>query len=279
MTPKEYLDRYTYLKFSDPLTRNKLEGGISNYGSGWDSRNGNAGAGKKMQMEYQFFAQALRAAHHGNAHTPCGKKFFFDQKPLGDIASTEDFYTESFINSFNGKGSPDEITDTLRLAVAIGRVGTNQDAAGQQPARPTAQAYATDFITLDCNGLVGNYYGGDPSASIEHYANAGRSRKSAATIQVGDAVVTHCEAYKFEHVGLIQECSFMGSTAKIRLVEWGWFGGEDVHYSKEPKSYEIKQGPDKRFGFGWETNSNHNKSVKSFRYVFGPPPNIESRGW
>ena len=31
----------------------------------------------------------------------------------------------------------------------------------------TAQQYATNFMTLDCNGLVGNFYGGNPSGNVD----------------------------------------------------------------------------------------------------------------
>jgi hypothetical protein len=288
MTPKQYLDRYTYLRFWSPWNMEQMLAGITEYGSGWDYRNGTEGAGKAMQQEFQAFNRALRIAHHGDAHTPCGEKFFFNEKPLFClIAPTEDFYISSFINAFLGKGSPDEIIDTLRIAVAIGRIGMDKDAAGQHPGRPTAQAYAKAFITLDCNGLVGNYYGGDPSASIEHYAHASRARKSAGEIQVGDAVVTHCAKFPFEHVGLIQECTPGGNGASIRIVEWGWKGGEEVHYSVTPKTYQIKQGPEKRFGVGWEASSHHQElgndqkkhAVPSFRYVFAPPGRGDPRGW
>jgi hypothetical protein len=249
------------------------------YGSGWDFRNGKSGAGQAMQRENAAFTAALRMAHHGNVNKPCGTKFFFDQQPLGLILPTEDFYANTFIQAFLGKGSPDEITDTLRLAYAIGRIGTGRDVAGQPCAKPTAQAYATDFITLDCNGLVGNYYGGNPSASIEAYAASNRRRTKITDIQPGDAVVTHCLASPYEHVALIDSCAVNGSTAAIKLVEWGWYGSEDVHYSKEAKAYSIVQGPEKSYGLGWAANSNVNPSVQSFRYIFKPPSEEEPHGW
>jgi hypothetical protein len=277
--PKEYLDRYTYLKIFSPLNNELMRCGISNYGSGWDSRNGKSGAGKIIQSECQAFIRALRAAHHGNVNTPCGSKFFFDKKPLGLIKATEDFYPETFTHAFDGKGSPDEIADTLRLAVAIGRIGTGRDAAGQATARLTVQQYATDFLTLDCNGLVGNYYGGNPSASIEVYASASRRRTSITSVQPGDAVVTHCAQYRYEHVALVQSWAPMGSTAKVQLVEWGWYGGEEVHYNKDPKTYTITTGPERSFGIGWATKSNRNASVDSFRYVFARPGSDDPHGW
>jgi hypothetical protein len=215
----------------------------------------------------------------GTQIPPCGSKFFFNQKPLGLISSQEEFYPETFVHAFDGKGSPDEMRDTLRIALAIGRIGTDRDAAGQPPARPTAAAYATDFMTLDCNGLVGNYYGGNPSGDISSYAVPGRRRTSIGDVKVGDAIVTHCAAIPYEHVGLIQEWSSSGSTATVRIVEWGWYGGEDVHYSRTAHSVEIKKGPESSLGIGWVAKSNRNSAVTSFRYIFAPPKDFNHHGW
>ena len=98
-------------------------------------------------------------------------------------------------------------------------------------------------------------------------------------VRVGDAVVTHCATYKYEHVALIQEWSFSGSTATVRLVEWGWYGGEDVHYSKTPRTYEIKKGPESSLGIGWVAESNRKPAVTSFRYIFAPPKDFNHHGW
>lgn len=41
MTPKEYLDRYTYLLFFSPLNMELVKAPITGYGSGWDHRGAN----------------------------------------------------------------------------------------------------------------------------------------------------------------------------------------------------------------------------------------------
>ena len=215
MTPKEYLDRYTYLRFFSPYNLAQLQAPIRNYGSGWKGpcRYGTSRSGLQIQKEYDLFLKALRVAHHGRNDTPCGSPFYFNQRPLFcAILPTEDFYGESFAHAFNGKGSPDEITDTLRLAMAVGRIGTERDVNGQQPGAATVQTYATDFLTLDCNGFVGNFYGGDPSAEIKTYASPARRRGSIHEVKVGDAIVTHCATYPHEHVGLIAEWRPAGTT-------------------------------------------------------------------
>jgi len=280
MTPKQYLDRYTYLKFFSPWNNGQISAGISNYGSGWDKRNFISGKGKIVQTECLAFIRALRAAHHGNPNTPCGAKIFFNQRSLGLIRSDEEFYPETFTHAFDGKGSPDEIIDTLRVAMAIGRIGESaeRDYARQPPARQSVQAYATDFMTLDCNGLVGNFFGVNPSNSIDFYAAPQRRRTSAGNVRVGDAVVTHCSQYPYEHVGLIADWSASGSTATVRIVEWGTFGDESKHYSK-PGNVTIVQGPEKTLGVGWVTKSNLNPNVDSFKYIFAPPGDNEPHGW
>jgi hypothetical protein len=279
MTPKEYLDRYTYMKFQSPSDSMQTLAGIRNYGSGWGSRLGTCKPAGTIQREYQLFVRALRTFHHGNPNTPCGP--VFSLQGACNISSREQFYSKSLLNTFVGKGSPDEITDTLRLGMLIGRFGMTRDVAGQPAAAPNAQAYATGYITLDCNGLVGNYYGGNSDASIDAYTS-GQKRNKITDVRPGDVVITHCEKFPFEHVGLIQEWNVSGEAAAVRIVEWGWYGGEEAHFSPKPVTHKIQQGPDKRFGIGWSTPSPKDSSGKTmtFRYVFGPPAGArDPHGW
>lgn len=280
MTPKDYLDRYTYLSFFSPWDREVISAGLSAYGSGWDSRNGIKGAGRLVQAECQAFVRALRVAHHGNANTPCGSTFKMpDTGSL--IETTEEFYADTITHAFDGKGSPDEIIDVLRLAMVVGRIGTpgERDAAGAHRIAPNAQAYVDAFMTLDCNGFVGNFVGGNPSAHISEYAKPQRSRRSVAEVQRGDIIVTHCQDVPYEHVGLIDEWSPMGTTADVKIAEWGWFGGEEVHYNSRPKNHVITSGPDRSFGIGWAVQSSRMPLVESFRYIFAPPGQNDPWGW
>jgi hypothetical protein len=276
MTPKQYLDRYTYLSIPSPLDGSKISCPLTGYGSGWNYRNGKSGAGATMQHEYALFRDALRKAHHGNAHTPCGPQFYFANPTLAQIQPNEDFYSDSLVRAYVGKGSPDEITDALRLALAVGRIGSERDVNGRLPAKLTAQEYARDFMTLDCNCLVGNFYGADPDASIEVYATPARRRMSIAEVRQGDAVVTHCPEAHYEHVALIEDWKPQGSTVKVTLCEWGWFGGEDMHYRTSDQT--IVQGPIRSLGIGWQAPS-HAKHVTSFRYIFAPQTANQPWGW
>lgn len=277
MTPKLYLDRYTYLSIPSPFDGTRLNCGLTGYGSGWNLRNGKAGVGATIQQEYAVFREALRKAHHGNAHTPCGPQFYFSDKPLAQIPRLEEFYADGLVRAYLGKGSPDEITDALRLALALGRIGTERDINGKLPARMTLQQYARDFMTLDCNCLVGNFYGANPDAHISVYAAPRRRRTNIADVRQGDAIVTHCPQAPYEHVGLIEEWTPNGTSARVKICEWGWFGGEEVHYRES--THAITQGPIGALGVGWATPSNAKPGVTTFRYIFAPQTESEPWGW
>jgi hypothetical protein len=276
MTPKEYLDRYTYLKFYSPWNNAQVPAGISGYGSGWGNRGDNEKLGGQCNTEFAAFRDALRVAHHGDVRTACGARFKFD-KTLGLIPASEEFFPETFVHAFNGKGSPDEIIDTLRVAMAIGRIGTDRDYYNKPPAKPTAAEYAAAFMTLDCNGLVGNFYGDNPDGHISNYASPGRRRTAGGNVQVGDCVVTHSATSPYEHIAVIQRWSFNGSTAEFDIVEWGEKGGEEKHY-KTKLTAQISSGPEKKFGIGWATKSNKDHQP-SFRYIFEPSKRSQPYGW
>lgn len=66
--------------------------------------------------------------------------------PTPVITSTETANTAQLASVFTGKGSPENIAQALRLALAFGLVTTGG-----------LQKYCDDYIGLDCNGYVGNY--------------------------------------------------------------------------------------------------------------------------
>jgi hypothetical protein len=277
MTPKQYLDRYTYLSFFSPWNNEQVNAPVVGYGSGWGKRGSDKKLGGECQAEFANFVRAMRVAHHGNPNTPCGARFFF--KGLGLISPDEEFYPETFTHAFDGKGSPDEIIDTLRIAMAVGRIGLGNDRAGSPAPRYTAADYTAKFLTLDCNGLVGNYYGAGPSLHIKYYANPSRRRSSVNEVRVGDCVVTHSATSPYEHIALIEGWEPRGSQASVRLVEWGQAGGEDKHYSQTASVVEVGRGGESSFGVGWSTTSNID-GLASFRYVFAPMPGVGNPyGW
>src|SRR5581483_11294877 len=169
MDPKSFLYLYTYLKIIDPFTNLPVTCGSSGYGSGWgdDNRRGDGVAtGKDCQTEcVNYFLPAVRMAHHGKPYTETGSPFHFDQNKVANIDPGETFSIGAFIRAFNGKGTPEDIASTLRVARAVGRIGFDHDPNGHRPARASVAAYSTAFMTLDCNGLVGNYFKINPDSS------------------------------------------------------------------------------------------------------------------
>lgn len=289
LTPKEYLDRYTSIVVKHPLNGTQVTTGLTGYGSGWGPEPGcnRKTIGPKAQQEFFALKAALQKHLSGGKGKvkPLPKEIYFKDQPLGNIPALEAFYPITLINSFVGKGSPDEIRDTLRLAIALGRAGGTRDAAGQAAGASTVAEYMERFLTLDCNGLVGNYYGlsGIPNISVGSYAVAGRRRKTMNDVRQGDCVVTHSKTRPYEHIALVElwqvtenvPTKDMKGTVFAKLVEWGQAGGEDKHYTgATAKTIKVGPGPEKTWGVGFEGANG------TYRYVFAPPPSFsENNGW
>lgn len=275
MTPKQYLDRYTYFSFTNPLTGLAETAPITRWGSNWGDSNRNNGT--ECHIEHNaYFTPAVHKAIDGKADFPLPKQFFL-AKDYKSLSAYEGFYDWATIRTFCGKGSPDEIADTIRLAVIAGRIGTGKDLAGRTPACRTVAEYVKRFVTIDCNAYVGNYYGLDPSIDLDYYASKATRRMRVADIRQGDVVVTIKPGNVYKHVALIDEIwaqtpsAAIGSAA-VTLCEWGRDGGEDNHYSTKGRDFIL--GPHKEYGLCWKDGAAH-------RYVFAPPlaASTEPRGW
>ncbi|MBL8590658.1 MAG: hypothetical protein JNK46_19135 [Methylobacteriaceae bacterium] len=270
-TPKQFLDRYTDLFFFSPTLGIYDMTHITSYGSGWGhDASANRPTGYLSQQEYNGpFKRALRFALDPARHGDYGSVFRFgDASPLRDTFRGEPFYRNGVIRAFLGKGSPDEIADLIRLAIAIGRIGTSSDAAGGRPAHAALRDYVRTFVSLDCNGLSGNYYGINPETSIEAYARPGRRRRDPHEVRTGDCLVTVTPAGRYKHIALIDAFTpGAGRSAQMSIAEWGQAGDEDKHYSTFTR--DIVQGPNAQFGLGFRSGEN-------FRYIFAPPANAQS---
>lgn len=277
MDPKDYLDRFTYFSVTNPLTGRPEPAPITRWGSNWTDENRSNGA--ECQTEHNaYFSPAVHMAIDGKAKARLPSRFFL-RSDYKKLSAYEGFYKMSTVRAFCGKGSPDEIADTIRLAIVAGRIGTGKDLAGRPPACNTVAQYVTKFMTVDCNGYVGNYYGLNPSLDLDYYATTATRRTRVDQIRQGDVVVTVKPEGKHKHVALIQDIrSFVpsvagaaGGKAVVTLCEWGQDGPEANHYSTGEKNFT--KGPKANYGIGWQAG-------KNFRYVFAPPPvAIESRGW
>lgn len=284
MSPKEYLDRYGKIVFRHPLNGSQVQTRLTGYGSGWGPEKGcnRKTIGPKAQNERAALARAILRHLSPDKKIKSLPKFFrFNERPLGEIPDTEWFYPISLINVFVGKGSPDEITDTLRLAIGLNRIGQGRDVAGQPVGASTVEEYMERYMTLDCNGLVGNYYGLNKIAniSIQNYAVPSRARKKITDVKQGDCIITHYTGGPYHHIALVEKWDIKsksgkddGGTALVEIVEWGEAGGEDKHYSSG--SVEVKRGKEASWGVSFE-----GKSGKS-RYIFSPPPSFKAHnGW
>jgi hypothetical protein len=222
--PKTFLDRYTNLTFTNPLDNTKVTVQITAYGAGWEERDkGNGPQGPDCQSESQKFQQAVNKALNGNAFKPSGKSFQFDKTPLANIPATETFTEWGFVKAFLGKGSPDDIAATLRVGMAVGRIGTGKDANGLPAAAATPAQYVGKFISLDCNGFTGNFLGTNPETRPRTYAVAARCRRMLSEVQQGDVAVTFTLKGEAEHIALIQSWSASPASADGREQAFSQF--------------------------------------------------------
>ncbi len=107
--------------------------------------------------------------------------------------------------TFSGKGSPAQIRTTLWVASKFGRLTSH-----------TARTYTDNYIGLDCNGFVGNYWGMDANTEIDAYDK--NPRRDPKTIEVGDALIFyHRGGGSPFHIAVIDDLQIIG-TDKIALT-------------------------------------------------------------
>lgn len=211
--------------------------------------------------------------------------FRFPQSDVMDTAKP--FYRQGINRAYRGKGSPSEIADAIRLAVRCGRIGKGK-------AAPTIDQYAKQFLGLDCNGLVGNYYGLSPAVSIGVWAlgepgkllswdekkqrSAGwgaaelattpyvplEPRLSISEVCDGDVLITVTSDNHYKHIALVEGVTILGTDRVTwTIVEWGEGGGPNKHI-KAPTTVKLEKGKKKQFGLGFASKDN-------FRYLFAGP--------
>jgi hypothetical protein len=165
------------------------------------------------------------------------------------ISSDEPFTYGALQRAFLGRGSPDEMIDAVRLAVAVKRCKPNE-----------VTAYAQKWFGSDCNAFVGNWLGVSPSTSISAYANGyGGGVPSGATpdvlvtkdivhlppitdaakISEGSLVLTFGTPTKsspshWKHVALVQSIRPAGTNKYyLTLAEWGHEGNFESHMTRD----------------------------------------------
>ena len=275
--PTDYLDRYHRLQVTDARLNISETLNVTNY---------NSGDAPDRSQEQWILMDALRRIIDAKAKS-LPAKFYF---PNGDptMNPREVFFFQSIRRTFLGKGSPDEISDTLRLAIRAGRVGPKGGA-------PTLTAYVKKFVGIDCNAFQGNYLGLDPEIKPRIYAKGAKGvapgstslslsfgflplspRPTIDTVSSGDILITVVDANDHhEHIALVDSVNRQSDTQlKLDIVEWGEAGEREKHLLPNRTVTVVTGGPE-HYGVCFR-----NDAKTSHRYFFAPPAtNFSSAGW
>lgn len=273
ISPSQYVLNYHSLLINDPQQKLATSVNITRYQNGT-----RAECETERNSLISAVTKILGAKH---LHST----FRFPQDDV--IDSTKPFYKVGIKRAYQGKGSPSEIADVIRLAWRCGRIGKGK-------AFSTIDQYAKQFLGLDCNGLVGNYHGVSPGISIEVWGSGepgklmswstkrqlgtgwGQAelattpyvplepRRSLPEICDGDVLITATPDNPHKHIALVEGITALGTDRVTwTIVEWGEGGNVDKHI-KAPTTVKLEQGKNKKFGLGFSHKGN-------FRYLFANP--------
>ena len=108
---------------------------------------------------------------------------------------------------FSGKGSPDNIRTAVRLASRYKRTDAK-----------TADKYCNSFIGLDCNGFAGNFWGIDPTTSIDAY-DVNR-RKAVADVVAGDVMIFYKKGERAAaHIAVVDEVRVADKQFEVTVAQ------------------------------------------------------------
>lgn len=179
---------------------------------------------------------------------------------------------KGIVRAFMGKASPDELADVIWLAHRYGLI-TNPDHPTPPPNR-TVDQYVADFLGLDCNAFVGNYFGLDPETEIPTYSRSPR-RGSTTAVLSGDvvvSVVTVGTRQVQEHIALTE--GFDGDV--LTLVEWG-AAGQRNHISH----HHVRTAIDDRghLYYTYVSQEAAHQGLPGRKYFHAPPRTPDHRGY
>jgi hypothetical protein len=235
LSPVQYLDRYHSVFICDARLAMLGYANITKYISG-EPASGVSERGALMRS----VAKALTGSSSGTV------KNLFSVPAGHGFDPGEEFCTAAVRRAYAGRGSPHEMIDAVRLAVAFGRV-----------THPVSSSeYAQKWFGSDCNAFVGNWLGISPSVAIFAYflgygsgsipgatASVYASRDwlplkpvgSVAEIRQGNVVVTYGLPRgnkRHKHIALVERCTPAGGGRHmLELAEWGVAGGKDDHHN------------------------------------------------
>ena len=284
--PADYVKRYHQLFVNDPGQDIFQSVDVRNYCSGWSPN---------RQNEYELLVQRL-VPKIGGSTVPSSFYILKDSR----IDRGEIFYRHSLRRAYLGKGSPDEIIDTLRLANLCGLIKPGRAGAS------TLTEYVGTYIGIDCNAFVGNYYGLSPEVKPRAWAQgmnvpadesaktkAGitraieltlalfplQARKGSGDITPGDVVITvrnDAPVHSHEHIALVDSVTVSSNYAMIGLAEWGAAGGLGTHTGATSTVTLVEDAPAtkqwKSYGLAWASGN-------AYRHIFGPPTQPSPAGW
>lgn len=243
MTPEDLLRQYHNVVVTEPKLGLNLSVNLTNYISGTPT------AGRR---ERDLLAGEIAGAYFGSKMKSVSDLVKLSQpfyiKTSKVFAPTEPFTYGSLQRTFSGRASPEEISDVIRLAVAVKRCKPEG-----------AAAYAKTWLGLDCNGFVGNWLGVAPGTSIHAYANgygdgipSGSSPDVLVTkdiiklppitdpakIRRGSVLITyapkgHDQGTNWKHIALVESITPQSDGKySITIAEWGEPGTFEQHMSR-----------------------------------------------
>jgi len=242
--PQEFLRSYHSIVVNDPKIGISAPINVTKYISG-----GNSAARSELGKVAGRIAGAYFGSKNWSMVDLIKQSQPFYIKGSKVISSDEPFTYGGLQRAFLGRGSPDEMIDAVRLAVAVKRC---------KPSEVTS--YAQKWFGSDCNAFVGNWLGVSPSTSISAYANGyGDGIPSGATPDVlvtkdivklppitdpakigqGSLVLTFgtpskSSASHWKHVALVQDIRPAGpGKYYLTLAEWGHDGGFESHMTRD----------------------------------------------
>jgi len=119
--------------------------------------------------------------------------------------------------AFMGKGSPQDLKDSLWLAHRYGYI--------INPARPrkgaaTLEQYCRTYTGLDCNGFVGNYLAQHHNTSIEVYGAVANRLTKVEQIQSGTSLVwVPPYGGQYPHIAIVNSAKVVGDSLQWDLVQ------------------------------------------------------------
>ena len=259
MTPSQYLNQYHNLTYTLDDDSERVAH-LERYQSG------------ALGLPWAARVPVLEGIARELSSQPGARRISAWHLPPNFVIDVQALTSMGVMRVFMGKGSPDEIRDVIRLAHRFGII-TNPARLTPPPNRTVAQ-YAADFLGLDCNAFVGNYFGMNPETEIPTYART-RRRRSVQEVRSGDVVISNVllgNRYRPEHIALTE--GFDGDV--LTIVEWGTAGQRHHTARRRVRTQTDEEG---RLYYDYVSQEPAHKDMNGRKYFHAPPRTPFSRGY